>query len=250
MRQVYMDESGTNSSCEIVVVCGAIINPDQQAVLIDSYLDQLLQKHIPADKRDGFVFHASEIYLGKSSKSIFSDRETWPQEKRWAILDDLSQLPKNLNIPICTAWTNKQVFPGTIRDESINEKDFGTSLQNVMHGTAIAACELVIEKWMRENTKDEFAIVCMENHNELQKLAKATHLYMRNSSGFGDNELMKYFPFTKIRDGLYLASKEESRFLQIADFCSWACRRSLEKAPDAPRFMEHLLPQIYDGKTP
>jgi hypothetical protein len=252
VRIVYMDESGTGKEDTHLVVCGAIVHGDTLFGPVEDYLQSLIDKHIPADKKEGFYFHASEIYSGSrkgKSASIFADRQEWPAERRWAILDDMVAIPKDFNIPICVAWIEKSEFLTKIKNAP-PEKKLDVEGSKAVHACGIAVCELIVEKWMRENTTDEFAMITMENNDEVRQLAKSTHLYLKNIEDLSDyGEISaKILPFVKIRDGLQFANKSESRFLQIADVCAWACRRALNHAENADRFITPLLPQIFEGK--
>lgn len=248
-----MDESGIGKEDDFVVVCGVIIDIDKQSEAIEAHLDILVRKHIPADKQKDFFFHAAEIFSG-ASKSIYADKTEWPAERRWKILDDLVEIPKKFDIPVCVAWTKKSAFPQTLAKAGVAEGEIGFPLLVAMHGTAIAACEMVVEKWMREKTAGEFALITMENNNEVKKAAKAAHLHMKGyalEEESGDKEgfpVHLYAPFVKIKDGLQFAEKAETRFLQIADVCAWTCRRALNKAAHSDRFITPLMSQIFDGK--
>jgi hypothetical protein len=106
---------------------------------------------------------------------------------------------------------------------------------------------MAIESWMRNNTKDEVALLIAENNDEVKVAAKEAHELYRDpialmKEGFIDHD---YFPLVKIRDGLQFASKSESKHLQIADVCAWAFRRLINRAPNAVRFFAPFEQQVF-----
>src|SRR5262245_60745155 len=117
MRIVYMDESGTNERQSNLAVCGCIIHGDTQFVPIENHLKSLVEKHIPEDKRECFYFHATDIYHGGGTGCLFNDRQEWPDERRWAILDDLVAIPRKFNIPVCVGWVDKANFRQNLSKE-------------------------------------------------------------------------------------------------------------------------------------
>ena len=234
MRVAYLDESGTSPKEPVLAVAGILIHGDTQLISVEAHLGSLVEKHIPEDKREGFVFHATEIYHGGGRKSIFRDKEEWPDERRWAILDDLVAVPAKFKLPVCISYVERSKFP------VLPEGRTATQLEKevVRHALALAINEMAIEWWMREHTTDEVAILIAENNNDVRLAAKEAHQYYRHPKALDDlgfhND--KYFPFVKIRDGLHFGEKSESRHLQIADACAWALRRFINGAPDAARF--------------
>src|ERR1700722_12597625 len=93
VRVTYMDESGLAKREPILVEAGIIVHGDDQVVPVEQYLESLVEKHIPADQRAAFFFHATDIYGGGDKNCIFHDKDEWPDERRWAILDDLVAVP-------------------------------------------------------------------------------------------------------------------------------------------------------------
>ena len=92
MRLIYVDEAGISSITQepFLVVAGVIVDADKQFKSVQAYLDELVEKHIPKDRRDGFAFHAMELFHGTKR----FNREFWSFEKRLEILDDLAAIPK------------------------------------------------------------------------------------------------------------------------------------------------------------
>jgi hypothetical protein len=97
VRLVYLDEGGVSAREPLVVVAGVVVNADRSLVAVESYLDVLIEKHIPPADRSAFIFHATELWSGSR---YFKDDALWPLDRRLAILDDLVQIPRMFDIPV------------------------------------------------------------------------------------------------------------------------------------------------------
>src|SRR4051794_26608716 len=98
VRVAYLDEAGvSNPNHEpFLVVGGIIIDADRQMIAIEDRIDEICSDHIPEEDREGFVFHATELWSGGS----YFDRKTWPREKRHQISMDIISIPRDFDIPI------------------------------------------------------------------------------------------------------------------------------------------------------
>jgi hypothetical protein len=242
MRLVYVDESGISPGDPVLVVAGVIIDADKDLIAIEKHLETLVEKHIPAESRDGFVFHATDIYGGGKSDCLFHDRTVWPNEKRSAILDDLLAVPAKFGLSICVGLVQASEFPSTGSREDYTPAQ--TALAS--HAVALAQCEMAVEFWMRKNARSEVAIVIAENNNDVRAAAKDTHVYLRSKEEMkkAGMDVTGLFPLTSIRDGIHFATKSESRHLQIADACAWAFHRAAVKGQNAARFYPLIRKQI------
>jgi hypothetical protein len=239
MRVTYMDESGSSPRDPIVVAAAVIVHGDDQVVLIEEYLDGVIEKHIPEENKPDFFFHATDLYHGGGKKSIFSNKDVWPEEKRWAILDDLVAVPGLFKIPICFGRINKSMFEEVILTENPRKKILTS------HAMAIVLCELSIEKWMRNNTDREITHIVAEDNHDVREAAKTAHVLLRHKALESMVEVNNHpLPLKRIRDGLQFTSKGESRLLQVADVCAWSIRRFISNSPYSERFYEPLRGQI------
>ena len=73
MRYVFLDEAGiANPAHEpFVVVGGPIVHADKQYKPLERYLYKMVEGFVPPEKRQGFVFHATELFSGGD---VFSAR--------------------------------------------------------------------------------------------------------------------------------------------------------------------------------
>jgi hypothetical protein len=111
VRVTYMDESGLSRREPVLIEAAIIVHGDEQVVPVEDHLESLVEKHIPQDKRDGFFFHATDIYGGGGKNCIFCNKEEWPDERRWAILDDFVIVPSKFGLPICVSIIEKSISP-------------------------------------------------------------------------------------------------------------------------------------------
>jgi Protein of unknown function (DUF3800) len=242
VRVTYMDESGLGKRESILVEAAIIVHGDDQVVPVEEHLEGLVEKHIPSDKREGFFFHATDIYGGGDKDCIFHDKAEWPDERRWAILDDLVAVPAKFKLPVCAGIIQKARFADALSEKTHTALEISVA----QHALAIIQCEIAVEMWLRKNTEKEITHVIAENNNEVRHAAREAHVLLRNKDemakeGFVDHAC---FPFKRIRDGLQFTTKAESRLLQVADACSWAVRRAANNAPIAFRFYQPVRDQI------
>jgi hypothetical protein len=241
VRVTYMDESGLSLREPLLVQAAIIVHGDKQVVPVEDHLESLVEKHIPVERRDGFYFHATDIYGGGNKDCIFHDKIEWPDERRWAILDDLVAVPAKFGIPICVGIIEKAKWPPeTGKVHSLQE------IEVAAHAMAIIQCEIGLELWLRTKTEEEITHVIAENNDEVRLAAKQAHMMLRSKAEMEKEGFYHHpcFPFTRIRDGLQFTSKEESKLLQVADACAWAIRRAANTAPNAYRFCQPLQSQI------
>lgn len=242
VRVTYIDESGLSRKEPILIQAGVIVHGDDQLIPVEEHLECLVEKHIPVDKRDGFFFHATDIYGGGDKKCMFHDKDEWPEDRRWAILDDLAAIPAQFDLPVCIGMIQKATFPlpeGTDRNNPKTLREIDVA----QHAMAIIQCEVGVELWLRKNTEREITHIIAENNDEVRLAAREAHTLLRNPQEIlaaGGPANHPVYPFKRIRDGLQFTTKAESRLLQVADVCAWAMRRYVNFAPNARRFFEPI----------
>jgi hypothetical protein len=75
VRIIYLDETGHSFKEPVAVVAGIILDPDKQWRLMADEIEGL-KRRVPDQFRDGFVFHATDLYSGGRW------RQSWPNESR------------------------------------------------------------------------------------------------------------------------------------------------------------------------
>ena len=96
VRIAFLDESGRSAREKTMVVAGVIIHGDRSYRKIEEALRDLVADSIPAQDQEGFIFHATDLFHG----AHYFQRDAWPRERRYPILERLAGLPKQFSLPV------------------------------------------------------------------------------------------------------------------------------------------------------
>jgi len=235
VRLIYLDEAGkSNPKHEpFFVVAGVIIHGDAQWKAIEQDIWEVVCKHIAEEARDGLVFHATELFSGGRQ----FDRETWPREKRWAILDDLIGIVSKYPLPVVHGYVPRAKLQQNLEEQFPHDKWDARSLNQMAHGLAFAECAKRAQEWMGVYGGSELAMFIAEDVPDLKRYLKRIHALLRDPN----NELFQVSdvpmePLTKIIDTIHFAGKNETSILQLADVCAFVWKRALMGKDDAKRF--------------
>lgn len=229
VRLVFMDEAGISNPKQepYVVVVGVIVDADKKLVALERRIDTLIERFIPEEHQEGFVFQAKELFNGGGK--VFK-RGVWPLAKRLEIANCLAEIPRKLRLPIAAGYVQRANFPKSFDGSamSTSEKTLGA------HLVAFVNCAMEVELWMRQHTKDEVCLLVVENNDDARKLITDTQTVHRDP-----NQLLKIhdgkipekparvFPLKKIKEAPLFATKTQSKALQIADFCAYVFKKQL-----------------------
>jgi hypothetical protein len=234
MRIVCLDESGISANDPCAVVAGVIMHPEKQAKALDDYLQAMVEDYIPPEERDGFAFHATEIYSGKKR----FDKERWPRELRWKVLDELVSIPKKFDMPIVMGFVPKGKLRRDYQGIEQREVDLGA------HTIAFTIALLSANMFMKlRGAPGEMASVTVENSDHARRLIKMTHDFIRDPAQVAklDAQTAKHLPLDRIIDAVTFAPKASSA-LQVADAVAFATMRRLRRGRDCERFYDPLEP--------
>jgi hypothetical protein len=227
MRVVYLDETGHSFKEPHAAVAGVLLDPDQQWAALAQSIDHL-KKDVPEQFRNGFFFHASDLFGGGKW------RNTWPDEDRWHLLEKLVALPRLLHVPIVLGFTAKPEE----RDEPGREGRY-------IHAMAYIFCLKAADRFMREQTPpNEIAMVVAEERAEARNAIRAAHNLASSKQllqQFFGPELCDGLPITRIKAPPAFASKEEEVLLQMADACAWVFQRHLSRRDMSERFTDAMF---------
>src|ERR1700676_4200776 len=118
---VFYDEAGTSEREPITIVVGIIVNADQQLIFAETAIQEALGA-VPTEFRDGFVFHAKEIWGSPKY------RASWPMADRLALLRTMLSLPKKLGLPVTMGMIRRNSGMGEPNPSDANR---GSSLLNI-----------------------------------------------------------------------------------------------------------------------
>jgi hypothetical protein len=236
---VYLDEAGiANPAHEpFVVVAGIVLHADQQWKMLERYLSDMADEFVPPENRDGFVFHATELFSGGQTFS----REKWPKGKRWKILDHLVTIPEKFKFGVVHGFVERARLSAFY--PHLAPKNVSPHAQVL----AFTICSYGVEMFMRLIAEDgEVASLIMENNDQSRSLIRQMHQFLRDpamahllkADGFGS------LAFTRIVDTVHFAEKGHSSPLQVADACAFVIKRHLMGTPESDRFYEPLKPRM------
>ena len=238
VRIVYLDESGTSREEQQAVVAGVVIDGDNQLVAIEEHIERLVERHIPEEDREGFIFHATNIW---SATKYFKDRDAWPLDRRLEILHDLVEVPEQFDLPV--------VYGSCPRNEPIEGAPAGSIVDEhvrdiVVHSIAFYECARVVEKVMREYWPEENAVLIAEDRPSVKETVRHVHSRMRTRKLPPLGADHNYLPLSHIRDTVHWAGKMHSRHLQLADICAFVIRGHLDGHPQNTPLYSKLLPMM------
>jgi uncharacterized protein DUF3800 len=245
VRFVYLDEAGISNAAQepFVVVAGPLVHADGQWKALDAELRAIAEEELPAEMRENseFVFHTTELFSGGKK----FPRDQWSRERRWSILDRLVSVPQRHNIPVAWGFAERErlaaydpeQYEGIPRDPAA-----------LSHAIAFVICAISVERWLRENTKDEVATIVAEDNPQIRQHLKGAQLWAQRTKNFGAMSIFAnagYLPFERIVDTVHFARKSESALLQLADVCAFFIKRALMKKPEAERFIAPIRKQMF-----
>jgi Protein of unknown function (DUF3800) len=235
VRVAYLDEAGIGNPTHepYTVVAGIIIHPDSQWTPIAGHLHDLADRFAPLGRRDGFVFHATELFSGGEWFPKLG--EEGEKEKRWAILDHLVRVPAALDVPVVYGAVNRALLAEVFR--SMPARRLAVNAQTI----AFARCAHVVDFWIRCHTDDEVVSIVLEQNDQARTAIKEMTEVVRNPQWL---DSPAKFDGSRIVDTAHFAKKSESSPLQIADACAFAIKRHLMQKPDSDRFYEPLMQYI------
>lgn len=245
-RFVYLDEAGISNPEQEpwVVVAGIIVHADDQWRALEKYLADLIEDVVPPDRRDGFYFHASDIWSG--SKKGHFPKDEFSGDYRWKILEELCSIPQQFQMQIICGFVDRR------RRIFGNVRDITPSGETIAEQTsAYFVCALQAEKFMREAAgPDEVALLIAERADAAKPI-KNLHNWLRDPKGVGawqaaepDDTWRAYMPVERIVETAHFADKQDSLPLQLADTCAFFIKRHLMGRQNSEALYQKLAPNI------
>ena len=223
MRLIYLDEAGIKHNEKedpILCVAGVILHGDNQWKEVEKAISAVVSDWLPPADREGFIFHATDLYHG----SRYWDREVWRQEIRNEILADLVGIIKKLGIPVIYHEIKKAEFgKGVLTDENLDPEQ----KRILMQGVAAAQCMAWADMWIKANFPSENAMVIAEDSDRVKLPLKRAAPLLRDSR----LSMVQGLPLRHIIDTVHFAAKQDSTPLQLADLCVFILRRWLAEKP-------------------
>ncbi|MFN2541280.1 MAG: hypothetical protein ABR514_03805, partial [Chthoniobacterales bacterium] len=111
---IYIDESGISTKDKVLVFAGVVVDPKRQYLKIAGEINDLIAEFVPAEHRDNFSFHATDLFHG-TGRTPF-DRRTYPQDQAREALRQLATIPAKFCLPVVFGFVNKSL-PDPRREE-------------------------------------------------------------------------------------------------------------------------------------
>lgn len=239
VRLVYMDESGLSQE-SVLVVAGVIIHPDTHWRLIEAHVAELIEKYVPVEHRNGFVFHAKDLFHG-TGRTLF-DRRAFPLAKSREALKELLAIPSKFHLPVPYGYIRKKTLADIVKPKNGLLQNVGS----LEHAVAFAMCAVAAEHYMRIGVDDpeELATLIAENNTQTGKAVTQMHRILRGQ--VEDSEAIRVWystlghddvPLRKIISSVSLKEKNDDFILQLADACALAIRYFIEDKPNVEEFL-------------
>ena len=210
---------------------------------LEERLRDLADEYAPPEHREGFVFHAMELWSGGK----ILKRGEYPQERRWEALKRLCALPSEFGIPVVKGQVHKETYC-----RIVNEQLSGKELTDEAQIAAFTECLTVVEHFMRnEAGAAEVAKIAVEHNSQNYQIFKEQHRSLKSPECLeGMNPAARpLWPLKKIVDGVEACEKADTSLLQIADACAFIIRKVLENHPEAEQYFEGFRAQL-NGYAP
>jgi hypothetical protein len=243
-RHIYIDESGISANEPILVVAGVVIGTDKQWKDVAGHLDSLVEQFVREEDRDGFVFHATELF-GRTGK-VFGKRDKYSIEHCHNALKELLRIPARFYLSVVYGFVYKQPRPNVSPKFS---SKWARTVAGIYHEMAFSSCAVAAEVFMQDNADpNEIATLVAENNTDTRRSVKQAHRILKGKNLKSKRELDPFsllselapgrLPLRKIIDTVHLVEKHEAPLLQVADAAALIIRYCLEERADAQDFIK------------
>jgi hypothetical protein len=242
VRLIYTDEAGTSANEPVTVVAALIVNADSQWMPMAERIRNALAK-VPQKYRNGFVFHATEVW---GSKKL---RDGWSREEREALLIEMMSAPRKCKVPIAYSIYFRDAAAPTVA---------GLSKEKVQHAHAFGTCMALSDLYVRDyGDSKEIAAVVAEDIPEMRASLREAFSTIRDhglpiqdarvsfrtgmkpaGSGVGTVN----FRVIKIVDVVHFTPKASALILQVADAVAFGLRRYFAGQSHGHEFAQAIVP--------
>lgn len=213
------------------------MDADRQWRVLEQHLSDLADRYAPPDAREGFCFHATELFSGGAT----FPRDRFPKEHRWRALDALCAIPWQFGLPVVMGHMPRADFAAN------NPGLSASDVLAVALAHCAAFCTIGVDLHLRQACPpDEVAAMVYENNDVSRRTIRDMHNLFRSpqKSAAFEGEIARYLPITRVVDTAHFAEKSDTSLLQIADACAFSIARKLKGASDADRFYSPLANRL------
>ena len=248
VRYVYLDEAGTAAHEPLTVEAGIIIKPDAVWKAVEDRMADLIRTHVPEEYRDGFVFHAKDLFGGGKYKN------GWDLAGRLALLEAFAAIPGDFELPLCVGTARRGAMLEAVGP--VEGRKASMKPEEMDHCLAFLCCISAADTYLREDTPhDEIAHLAVEDCDRMRRFLDRVYERVKNDprtlelgvhyenireDGKPPRAVAK-LSVSKIMDGPHFVTKARSPMLQLADMCAFVFRRHLSGQSHSERLIEALL---------
>jgi hypothetical protein len=246
VRIAYLDEAGKSKHEEepYLVVAGIILHGDEHWRPLEEHMRAIGRRYLPDDPKP--LFHAKDIFhgTGKFDRNL----PAWPRERRWQLLSELCEIPRDFKLPVVFGFTQRDRFR-----ENVLQVDPGASKELILtisHADTFVKAAMSIETWMHRVVPTETAMIIAEDSPKMKRILKDAHAgYSNRFAKVGEEN--KMFHSNHIIETAHFATRSESMPLQLADACAFVIKRHLMEKDDAASFFSVLREELvwYDEEV-
>ena len=227
VRFIFVDESGNSSKEPVTVVAAVILHGDAQWRPVVDKLNDIKNRMVPSQIRDGFIFHAVDLFsgtaLGKEQRQHSLD-----------ILEAVLRIPEECGLSISFGFCRKldAAMLNGIDPEVLKNSGNRVIIQHVM---AFMASMSKTDNFIASYCPGEVGTVIAEDNQPMRKALKLVPSLINKGS-----YAALYPPMRSIVGTVNYAAKDEEPILQLADACAWTVRRAMSGFGGAERFVAAL----------
>lgn len=247
MRLIYVDEAGTSANESVTVVAGIIVDPDTEWRPAVEMLSNLKDKFVPAEYRDGFVYHGADVFRTEKKNKY----PNWSMDSRIAFALALMRLPNQLGIPIVMSMVRRDSFP---RHDKIEVGLFhhAVAFQGMVH-----AANNHISQFGRPN---ETSVLVAEHIPDRHKQLRGVLQNMRDApvtltpdmqNPTQMNRAMGTSPKTMtmgaetVLDTAHFVEKGYAPLLEVADALAYGFRKYFARLPGGDQCKEAMVINLH-----
>jgi hypothetical protein len=226
---------------------GLIVDADKQLLRLEAAVEEVLRS-VPQEFKDGFVFHATDIWGSRK----FRDR--WAFSDRFGLLKRMMALPQRAKCPLTVSFVRRS----SGRFEGLNEN---VTTEQYHHYQAFANCMASADKYIRDHAGlEEVGTVVAEDCPPMRKFLKSAVRLWRDTpyvlppkmlQPTAEEVVLGYvrqegeFRVERIRPNIHFVEKGDEALTQLADACAFGFRRFLSEEDKGVDFVRAIL-----GKDP
>lgn len=245
VRYLFMDEAGTSAVEPVTVVVALIADADNHVMSAEALALELLGC-VPPQHKDGFVFHATQVFGDQKY------REGWSMTDRLYLLKGMMSLPRRIGMAISLSAVWRNSIP-----ESDQNPRLRISSEQMDHLLAFSYCLTVADRNIRRFAGPrEVASIVAEDVPDMRRFLKAAPKAWKDNPIHLGPELLRQterdlaagystqsgeFRITRIRNSVHFVEKSEDPLVQVADACAYGFRRYFAGESFGQEFADAIL---------